>query len=641
MLVDNISEITDADIAYAEHILLKQGQTFDFERVTFIKDLTTLDLQAVPGSGKTTALLAKLLIIERYLPFKDDSGILVISHTNTAVDEIKERIGTYCPKLFAYPNFIGTIQTFINQFLLLPFYRNVFKNNVFVIDTDAYKKALIKSYNRVKWNEPAKLGPWLWRKYGKDDIKVENEVKKLYFDFKDNSIRSADTEKELIKDKNNPKYELLRYIILQTLKKGFVSYEYAYRFADYYLIEHPVIIELLQKRFAAIFVDEMQDMAQHQYEIIEKLFNTHGETIIQRIGDKNQAIYGRIVETTEIWANRENLLQISGSHRLSGLIADTVKHFGINNIDILATSDHACDVKPHLIIYNDSSIKEVIPRFATIIKAMQEADKLPRDLKHPIKAIAWRKKHERHIALANYFDFETNAVKNKEHYDNLQGYLLFFDKETTSFYYIYKNIINAILNVLRLEEVKDENDEFYSKRKLFQYLKEATNKYDEFNLNLFNWCQKILLQGGIEDVHSEIKIYMGGFLSLFGKTVSNSNSFLNETASSSGPQPITQKSNLYHTDEFDIEIETVHSVKGQTHTATLYLESYYDKKYESERLIEQFQKNSFKHTQKGHIQSTKMLYVGFSRPTHLLCFAVHEDRASELRELDHWEIVHI
>ena len=96
--------ITDADIIYAEKILLKENQHFDDERIAFIKNLETIDLQAVPGSGKTTALLAKLLILEKYMPLENNSGVLVISHTNAAVDEIRDRIGKYCPKLFSYPS---------------------------------------------------------------------------------------------------------------------------------------------------------------------------------------------------------------------------------------------------------------------------------------------------------------------------------------------------------------------------------------------------------------------------------------------------------------------------------------------------------------------------------------------------------
>lgn len=50
-----------------------------------IRNLNTIDLQAVPGSDKTTVLLAKF-------PFVDGSGVLVLSHTNAAIDEIKDNV---------------------------------------------------------------------------------------------------------------------------------------------------------------------------------------------------------------------------------------------------------------------------------------------------------------------------------------------------------------------------------------------------------------------------------------------------------------------------------------------------------------------------------------------------------------------
>src|SRR5690242_3757569 len=95
-----IISITDDDIRYAEEVLLPSGSHFDDERKHFIKTLSTVDLQAVPGSGKTTVLLAKLLILEKYLPFEDGSGILVLSHTNVAVNEIENKIRQHCPTLF-------------------------------------------------------------------------------------------------------------------------------------------------------------------------------------------------------------------------------------------------------------------------------------------------------------------------------------------------------------------------------------------------------------------------------------------------------------------------------------------------------------------------------------------------------------
>lgn len=56
--------ITDIDINEAEKTLLPKDMHFDDERRDFIKDLESCDLLAVPGSGKTTALQAKLFCME-------------------------------------------------------------------------------------------------------------------------------------------------------------------------------------------------------------------------------------------------------------------------------------------------------------------------------------------------------------------------------------------------------------------------------------------------------------------------------------------------------------------------------------------------------------------------------------------------
>ncbi len=101
-----ILKITPEDIKEAESILLDQGETSDpDERVPFIQNLETSDLLAVPGSGKTTALLAKLICLEKKLPFADGSGILVLAHTNAAVDEIKEKLHHISPQIVRLSKF--------------------------------------------------------------------------------------------------------------------------------------------------------------------------------------------------------------------------------------------------------------------------------------------------------------------------------------------------------------------------------------------------------------------------------------------------------------------------------------------------------------------------------------------------------
>lgn len=96
------------------------------ERMKIINCWDSFDIVACPGSGKTTVLLAKLILLARRMPFVDGSGICVLTHTNVAIDEIRYQLGSKANILFQHPNFFGTIQAFINRFLVLPYYRQIY-----------------------------------------------------------------------------------------------------------------------------------------------------------------------------------------------------------------------------------------------------------------------------------------------------------------------------------------------------------------------------------------------------------------------------------------------------------------------------------------------------------------------------------
>jgi superfamily I DNA and RNA helicase len=68
--------ITNNDISWAERILLPPREHFDEEQKAVIRCFETKDILACPGSGKTTALLAKLLILSQQMPLeKNDTSI--------------------------------------------------------------------------------------------------------------------------------------------------------------------------------------------------------------------------------------------------------------------------------------------------------------------------------------------------------------------------------------------------------------------------------------------------------------------------------------------------------------------------------------------------------------------------------------
>ena len=125
MAIDALSEIdiTDADIDEIE--LLLGNLKFDSQRRDILKCMDSIDIQAFPGSGKTTVLIAKLAILAKKWPYSD-RGICVLSHTNVARNEIETRLGDTAigKSLLSFPHFVGTFHSFFDTFAGLPWLRS-------------------------------------------------------------------------------------------------------------------------------------------------------------------------------------------------------------------------------------------------------------------------------------------------------------------------------------------------------------------------------------------------------------------------------------------------------------------------------------------------------------------------------------
>lgn len=632
--------ITDEQIKKAERILLPIGGEFDDERKDFIRELNTLDLKAVPGSGKTTVLLAKLIILEDLLPLKGNSGILVISHTNAAIEEIKERIGAHCPKLFRYPNFIGTIQSFVDTFLCIPAYQNKYKKRINRIDDDAYKNShiLTSHIHSFLRSKPGKGEEIIF----KSTLLLNN---KLGFPLKDDSSFP-------LKNPEKPTYSDLVNIKKSIREKGILCFDEAYYLGLEYIKEYSIVKVLLQRRFSFVFVDEMQDMAKYQYDILEKIFFDEGkaECKYQRIGDKNQSIFDDKNSLEEIWIDRKHILKLTGSHRLTSRIAELVNYFSVDvseGFEIIGL--RIGDIKPCIIVYNDDNIEEVIPCFSALVRRLIDENKIELTEKSIFKAISWVKKSskEKDIALSDYFpEFNLEQQSKKVFYENLGGYLNSINIEVDTFRDIKNTFLQFLLKILYTEGVRDIDDMPYTKRSLFRFLKNNyPSEYEILKTNLYVWILKVI-KGLREEAVNSIQGFIPTFLNIFGsKGVLSASILVDNISSHTVTTPIESETltNKVNHHGFDINISTVHSVKGQTHTATLYMESFLKRGYESKRLAKQFLCNLLKGTENNITkQSAKMCYVGMSRPTDFLCVAIHQSRfGTELGKIDtdKWEVM--
>jgi DNA helicase-2/ATP-dependent DNA helicase PcrA len=668
-------QVSNEDIAYAERILFGKIGVFDDERIRFIKEGVTCDLQAVPGSGKTTVLLAKLLILERYLPLSDGRGILVISHTNAAVDEIRKEIGVYCPKLFSAPNFVGTIQSYIDRFLAIPYYTHLYKKKPVRIDDEIYVEksadfvnVYLKGFSRDDSNNAKHYlrgtdicGSYrIERREGELILTREYLGKKM--EVKKPIGRTSPAKYQDWIDPEKAKvYDWLMAYKNRLMLLGNLCFDDAYFLAEEYLLNYPGIVKFLQQRFKYVFVDEMQDMDKNQHDLLERIFWDQGQstTIYQRIGDKNQAIFKSEVGADDHWVDRQMVLELTGSHRLSKKIAGIVQSLALRPIavkglgDVIAGVD--IEIQPHLFVYTDANKHLVIQEFAKTIKGLRDTGKLPASSKYPYKAVCWNTKEEGgKIRICDFHpSFKKDSKKPKVSLPVLQSYLGRGVPPGNSFRSVRKNILNGILRILLLEDIQDESGRIYTKTSLLKYLQEKQTKTLELlNASLYDWCQGIF-KGEKQEVLKGIQGFMPTLLQLFGRSIKKSHDFIHNSlpAITNNVVPAeTEDVNTVKHLGISVEIATVHTSKGQTHTGTLYLESFYQKNhgggnYESERLAPQIKGLPMASgAHKFAIQSTKMAYVGFSRPTHLLGFAVHKDRFdSKLSDIDTniWKVIHL
>lgn len=635
-------EITDENIGYAEQILLPEGKTFDPERRDFIKNLDTVDLEAVPGSGKTTALLAKLILLEQQMPLKGSKGVLVLSHTNTAVDEIKNKIGKIAPRLFEYPNFVGTIQSFVDHFLAIPYYTKIYGKRHYRIDNEIYKEKVEKYLENTR-----NVGFKNWVGYN-GGIEMLSSIR-FDEDFDLIPAIGKKSSEFRIKNKQSPTYKAIKLMKERVWEKGVLHFDDAYILASKYLQAYPKVKTLLQKRFSYVFVDEMQDMDQHQHDILEGLFYDQGsaETSYQRIGDINQAIHSNI-SSKDTWTLRGNSLRLEGSHRLTPQIAEVVKYFGLEHIDIRGLSADT-DIFPVIIPY--ATPEDALPKFVELIKE-KGLEQLGASHQYPFRAIGWssyKPEEDRtgKTRIQDYFSsFEREKNTPKVDYHCLQDYLTFYSKSPNVLAPIRKNILGGIVRILRLEGIKDEYGRDYSISKFWSTIKNYPDLYERFKKDLFTWVMLVHRgENSFDPIKQGIEKFFLETPDIFEIEALSpvSQNFLNGSAAEQEEfMEENTNDNVFSENGVNVKVSTIHAVKGETHTATLYMECFYykdgGKSYESQRLADQFSQQVVKSNAGVRVQhSAKMAYVGFSRPTHLLCLAVHESRVPEVKN-NIWEI---
>jgi hypothetical protein len=611
-------EINDSDILEAESILKVD---FDSIRRQAIKNFD--DIQAYPGSGKTTMVAAKLIILAKKWS-RPYQGICVLTHTNVAKNEIIERLrqSPDGETLLSYPHFIGTIQEFVNKFLAIPYLRSI-GGQVNTVDDEICTS---KGWHYLKYATKGFLArKHITSLYGME-YKFENDILELKVPgFSKKS--SSDSYMDLVSVKK------------KLMNDGYFYYCDMYAFARKYLLHNTEVKNAVRSRFPIVLIDEMQDTQKFQDELLNEMFSTESVRF-QRFGDPDQAIYSSDGEENQTY-NKTHLNKIESSHRFDDSIALLAKKLSFNKINLHSTCMDLPEKSTHTIfLVNDATRCKVVNEFIILC-----AKVIPEQNTKPIKvvgAVGIRK--EDGLTIRSYV-----ASYDKDHSSNTykpQKLIHYFyeSRRFESIYQAYRMILEGIVKLGQISNSElifsDGSKRRYSDSNIRSYLKDIDQQVK------FNTIVKSLMTAKIEiEVWNEKIIELKSCLNLNVPVhlldfVSFEDVHASDENNNESPNKLTTEINGRN---FEIEVATIHSVKGETHAATLVLETK-NHEFDVGGLMEYILgDNDVKPTGVRKQKFMKQLYVAFSRPRYLLCVAVDISRFPEKHinrnEYAGWNIV--
>ena len=573
-------KINERDIENVEN---KFNLTFDEERRTAILNLKTTDIVACAGSGKTTMMCAKIDILTNKQPFPNNKGIAVLSLTNVAIEQIKNKLGNE-HNIFKYPNYCETIQKFVTKYVLNSWYNLMHNKKIEAIDNDFFVLRFKEKveYKKIKYLEKINF---IFEDIYTDGVDIFYNEQKI--EDKQFARLRNDTNREYINEIKNAK--------LQLIDEGILNYRDAFEIATRYLKENKRLKEYIKQRFQFCFVDEMQDCRKWEKNFLDECFS---DICFQRIGDPNQQIY----ENTYWFPS--NYIKIDKSIRNSVNIAEFARKFEDLPNEMIGNIQN--NIKVKIFLYNTSNISNVKDKFIEEIKKEKLNER--KDAIFKIIGKVYKENSNGKIELSNFCGC-TNEIEN---------YNMFFNKTLQQnnnrimatfidvMYYLYIKIDKKNKeNIKNKKEFCNKINAFINREDLYKKLKNITKeKLIDFSKKYF---KKILI-----NIFSNKDYFSNTYDEIINKKENNTVTLM-----------------PYIKDGVKVDFNTIAGVKGETHTATLVCETFY-RYYDIEYILNKYIKHNTKtKTSKDFLHST---YVAFTRPTDMLCIAIREEVYNKFKE---------
>lgn len=558
-------------------------RTPTIQQLAAINQRNNFVLTAIPGSGKTFVVGNRMHDIHKTEILQAYQGIATLSFTNNASSEIEETYHSTSGRRIKSPDFVGTIDSFLNQYIVAPYAHLVMGNSnkqpKIIISNDFF----YKRYPGLK----------------------RTSYKPLDITYKvDGSLTQTSSGYET----------LMKRMMFQNnlLALGDISY-FAMK-----ILEKTDIIKGLIDRFPYIMVDEAQDCSDVQLKIIDMLVDA-GHNNIMLIGDPFQSIY--------VWRNAKPELFIEKVEKWFSLSLDISQRSG-GDICKLLNQFHPTEdyIKPctrikncHVVVVSTEGLDEVNAPVQFLSKKCEEL------------AISIEKNTAGILCGSNGLVERFSGIKETKIYDQ-------WKTDHAACYSLPIRAKSKLLKADYLEAVELLIKFFFYQEN--NSLPINNSVLEESNLLLIN--SKVLIwkclhaipdfERSLDEWIIETNRVLEETAALLGIKI---NYPVTKKRYFSGQEPtgiltswLVQKSEDIHGVTSSMSVETVHQAKGKSYEAVLVPFVSRSKKVSIRKLVDALNiKDLFRDES---CEDERCIYVAFSRPKRLLVISVPKDENLEL-----------
>lgn len=602
----------------------------DESRLSAIKNMETADFEACPGSGKTTLLVAKLAILASRWRHQRQ-GLCVLSHTNAARNEIGARLSAspVSLALLHYPHFVGTIHSFVNEFLAVPWLRSK-DNPVTVIDTQI---ALRHRMGLLSWN---------WKSAMEKRSLTEHALAYDAPDFTGGEKGSLATSSAL--------YQAMVAASKASSEVGYFCYDEMFVWANELLDVHPEAATALRERFPFVFVDEAQDNSELQAALLHRVFcEGTNPSRRQRFGDSNQAIYNSFEQTgacTDPFPGSAKF-DLPRSYRFNQVVADKVKPLGVIPQALVGSGPSGSAIKatpkaPVVFLFDDASVGKVLPQYAAHLVRQFSQDELDAGTFVAVAGVHESSRLEPIPCSMKHYapNYDAESARRASSLMTFAQYLARGRYEMATSRNSFPLVYATAAAVLRIAAMAGSfpipNSHRSPHRRVLDLLDDSDHaKYRElvdFVVSREGSVSKSEWEGCCRQLAASVAT------AIVGSLPSSAHAFLNWPEVGAEPESEAVKrttDNLfrYPADEPRVQVRlgSIHSVKGETHTATLVLETFYYDHHLNELKPWLLGARSGGIKRGTTLVGPRLLgrlrlhYVAMTRPSHLLCVAMRKD----------------